>query len=70
MGPAIPGIEMTLGANDEILVRGPNIFSGYWQRPEVTAKALEGGWFHTGDQGEKDANGNWRISGRLRILSF
>ncbi len=68
VGPAIPGIEMTLGENDEILVRGPNVFPGYWQRPEATAKALEGGWFHTGDQGEKDANGNWRISGRLKNL--
>ena len=68
VGPAIPGIEMKLGENDEILVRGPNVFSGYWQRPEATAKALEGGWFHTGDQGEKDANGNWRISGRLKNL--
>ena len=68
VGPAVPGIEMKLGENDEILVRGPNIFPGYWQRPEATAKALEGGWFHTGDQGEKDANGNWRISGRLKNL--
>ncbi len=59
---------MTLGENDEILVRGPNVFPGYWQRPEATAKALDGGWFHTGDQGEKDANGNWRISGRLKNL--
>src|SRR3984957_12326925 len=56
VGPAIPGIEMTLGENDEILVRGPNVFPGYWRREEATAKALEGGWFHTGDQGEKDAN--------------
>ena len=54
--------------NGEILVRGPNIFPGYWQRPEETAKALEGGWFHTGDQGEVDANGNWRITGRLKNL--
>src|SRR6201988_2007885 len=68
VGPAIPGIEMMLGENDEILVRGPNVFPGYWQRPEATAKALEGGWFHTGDQGEIDANGNWRISGRLKNL--
>ena len=68
VGPAIPGIEMSLGENDEILVRGPNVFPGYWQRPEATAKALEGGWFHTGDQGERDANGNWRISGRLKNL--
>ncbi len=43
---------------------------GYWQRPEATARRqLEsGGWFHTGDQGERDANGNWRISGRLKNL--
>ena len=38
-------------------------FPGYWQRPAETAKALEGGWFHTGDQGEVDANGNWRVTG-------
>lgn len=68
VGPAVPGIEMTVGANEEILVRGPNIFPGYWQRPEETAKALEGGWFHTGDQGDVDATGNWRITGRLKNL--
>ena len=68
VGPAIPGIEMKLAENGEILVRGPNIFPGYWQRPEETAKALEGGWFHTGDQGEVDANGNWRITGRIKNL--
>ena len=54
--------------NGEILVRGPNIFPGYWQRPAETAKALEGGWFHTGDQGEVDAKGNWRITGRIKNL--
>jgi long-chain acyl-CoA synthetase len=59
---------MTVGENDEILVRGPNIFPGYWQRPAETAKALAGGWFHTGDQGEVDASGNWRITGRLKNL--
>jgi long-chain acyl-CoA synthetase len=68
VGPAIPGLEMTLAESGEILVRGPNIFPGYWQRPAETAKALEGGWFHTGDQGEVDANGNWRITGRLKNL--
>jgi long-chain acyl-CoA synthetase len=68
VGPAIPGIEMKLAENGEILVRGPNIFPGYWQRPEETAKAIEGGWFHTGDQGEVDANGNWRITGRIKNL--
>jgi long-chain acyl-CoA synthetase len=68
VGPAIPGIEMTLGESGEILVSGPNIFPGYWQRPMETAKALQGGWFHTGDQGEVDAAGNWSITGRLKNL--
>jgi long-chain acyl-CoA synthetase len=68
VGPAIPGIEMSLAENGEILVRGPNVFPGYWQRPAETAKALEGGWFHTGDLGEVDASGNWSITGRLKNL--
>jgi long-chain acyl-CoA synthetase len=68
VGPAIAGIEMKLGENDEILVRGPNIFPGYWNRREETAKALRDGWFHTGDQGEVDARGNWRIVGRIKNL--
>jgi long-chain acyl-CoA synthetase len=68
VGPAIPGVEMRTGDNGEILVRGPNVFPGYWQRPAETAKVLSGGWFHTGDQGDVDANGNWRITGRLKNL--
>jgi len=68
VGPAIPGMEMKLGDAAEILVRGPNIFPGYWNRPEETAKALRDGWFHTGDQGEVNANGNWRIIGRIKNL--
>lgn len=68
VGPAITGIEMKLGENEEIIVRGPNIFPGYWNRPEETAKALRDGWFHTGDQGEVNAVGNWRIVGRIKNL--
>ena len=68
VGPAIPGMEMRQGENDEIVVRGPNIFSGYWNRPEQTAEALRGGWFHTGDQGEVNTAGNWRIAGRIKNL--
>jgi long-chain acyl-CoA synthetase len=68
VGSAIPGIEMKIGADEEILVRGPNIFPGYWNRPEETAKVLRDGWFHTGDQGELNANGNWRIIGRIKNL--
>jgi long-chain acyl-CoA synthetase len=68
VGPAISGIEMQLADNDEIIVRGPNIFSGYWNRPEETAGVLRDGWFHTGDQGEVNARGNWRIIGRIKNL--
>jgi long-chain acyl-CoA synthetase len=68
VGPAISGIEMQVADNDEIIVRGPNIFSGYWNRPEETAKVLRDGWFHTGDQGEVNARGNWRIIGRIKNL--
>jgi long-chain acyl-CoA synthetase len=68
VGPAIPGMEMKLGEHDEILVRGPNIFKEYWGRPEQTAEALGDGWFHTGDQGEVNASGNWRIAGRIKNL--
>jgi long-chain acyl-CoA synthetase len=68
VGPAIPGIEMKLGENDEIVVRGPNIFPGYWNRPQETAKVLRDGWFHTGDQGEVNAAGNWKIVGRIKNL--
>jgi long-chain acyl-CoA synthetase len=68
VGPAIPGIEMKLGADDEILVRGPNIFSGYWNRPQETARVFVEDWFRTGDQGEVDAAGNWNVIGRLKNL--
>jgi long-chain acyl-CoA synthetase len=68
VGPAISGIEMKLGENDEIIVRGPNIFPGYWNRPEQTAATIRNGWFHSGDQGEVNASGNWRIVGRIKNL--
>jgi len=68
VGPAISGIEMRIAENAEIVVRGPNIFPGYWNSPEQTAKVLGDGWFHTGDQGEVDQNGNWKIVGRIKNL--
>src|SRR5262249_52379951 len=52
----------------EILVRGPNVFPGYWNRPAATAEMIQDGWLHTGDQGEVDSQGNWRITGRLKNL--
>src|ERR1700687_4099364 len=68
VGTVITGIEMKLAENEEIVVRGPHIFAGYWNRPEETARALQDGWFHTGDQGEVNVRGNWRISGRIKNL--
>ncbi len=68
VGQSVPGIEMKTGENEEILVSGPNIFPGYWNRPEETARVLENGWFHTGDQGEVNSRSNWRISGRIKNL--
>ena len=68
VGPSISGIEMRLAENDEIVVRGPNVFPGYWNRPQQTAEVLRDGWFRTGDQGEMDATGTWRIVGRIKNL--
>ena len=66
VGQAIPGVYMKLGPADEILVRGPNLFLGYWNRPEATADSMTDGWFRTGDQGEVNENGTWRITGRVK----
>lgn len=68
VGAAIPGIEMKTGENDEIVTRGPHIFSGYWNRPDETGRVLRDGWFHTGDQGELNARGKWRVTGRIKNL--
>ena len=68
VGPAILGVEMRVGENEEILVRGPNVFPGYWNRAEETARVLKDGWFHSGDQGEVDAAGKWKIIGRIKNL--
>jgi long-chain acyl-CoA synthetase len=68
VGQAIPGVDLLVGENEEIVVSGPNVFPGYWNRPEETARALHGGVFHSGDQGEVNSKGNWRISGRIKNL--
>jgi long-chain acyl-CoA synthetase len=68
VGPSIPGVEMKLGEGDEILVRGPNIFAGYWNKPEATAKTMLGEWLRTGDLGEIDEKGDWAIIGRIKNL--
>ncbi|HWG57701.1 MAG TPA: AMP-binding protein [Candidatus Acidoferrales bacterium] len=68
VGRAIPDVEMRRAESGEILVRGPNVFAEYWGKAAETADALKDGWFHTGDQGEPDARGNWKITGRLKNL--
>jgi len=68
VSPAIRGIEMRLSEEGEILVKGPNIFPGYWNRPEANREVFREGWFRTGDQGEVDATGNWKIVGRMKNI--
>jgi long-chain acyl-CoA synthetase len=63
------GIEVKLGAENEILVRGPNVFAGYWRQPAQTAQAIDAeGWLHTGDVGEIDADGFVGIRDRLKDI--
>jgi long-chain acyl-CoA synthetase len=64
VGPPLPGVELKQAEDGELLVRGPNVFAGYWGRPEATANAFSSGWFHTGDLGDVDEVGRWRITGR------
>jgi len=75
VGIPLPGVDLRLaGGSGEILVRGPNVFAGYWERPEATAEAFEadpdGGdaWFRTGDLGAVDADGYVSIVGRAKEL--
>jgi len=68
VGRVLDGVEAKLGEGDELLVRGPNVFDRYWERPEATTEAFVDGWFRTGDQAEVDADGTWRIVGRVRNL--
>lgn len=67
VGVALPGLEMKISEEGELLVRGPNIFAGYWNKPEETKKVLVDGWFHTGDQVDIEA-GNLKIVGRIKNL--
>jgi malonyl-CoA/methylmalonyl-CoA synthetase len=69
VGLPLPGVELRLGDDDEILLRGPNVFGGYWQRPDATAASFDAdGWFRTGDLGRFDDDGYLRILGRSKEL--
>lgn len=64
-----PGMELRIGPENEILVRGPNVFGGYWKLPEKTAEAIDAeGWLHTGDCGELDENGYLAIRDRIKDI--
>jgi fatty-acyl-CoA synthase len=67
-GKPYPYVECALGDDSELLVRGPNVFPGYWRNPEATAAAIRDGWLHTGDVAERDAEGFYRIKGRIKDL--
>ncbi|HET6334090.1 MAG TPA: AMP-binding protein [Polyangiales bacterium] len=66
VGYAVPGCELKLSEEGELLCRGPNIFTGYWGRPDATAQVLVNGWLRTGDQAELDSRGSLRVIGRLK----
>ena len=68
VGKPIAGVEVKIAADGEILVRGENVTSGYFQQPEETARAFEDGWFHTGDIGELKENGELAILGRKKEM--
>ena len=60
----MPGVEIKIADDGEVLVRGANVFMGYWNSPAATRTALEGGWLHTGDLGRIEADGNLYLLGR------
>jgi malonyl-CoA/methylmalonyl-CoA synthetase len=70
VGLPLPGVDLRLaGEPPEIQVRGPNVFEGYWERPDANAEAFtEDGWFHTGDLGALDEDGYIQIVGRAKEL--
>lgn len=69
IGTPFDGIEMKIGPQDEILIKGPNVMQGYYNKPEETTKALDSmGYYHTGDVGYQDPDGHFFVTDRLKDL--
>ncbi|HEX6906589.1 MAG TPA: long-chain fatty acid--CoA ligase, partial [Terriglobales bacterium] len=68
VGRLLSNLECKIASDGEILVRGPSVFKGYWNKPEETANAFDDGWFKTGDIGQLDADGFLAITDRKKDL--
>jgi long-chain acyl-CoA synthetase len=68
VGRALPGVELKIAEDGEILIKGPNIFAGYHNRAEESFGAVEDGWMHTGDLGSLDEDGYLSITGRKKDI--
>ncbi len=68
VGVPVPGVEVKIAEDGEVLAKGPNIFKGYWENEEATRAALVGEWFHTGDLGKFDADGFLWLHGRKKDM--
>ncbi|OLD10090.1 MAG: hypothetical protein AUJ06_02785 [Chloroflexi bacterium 13_1_40CM_3_70_6] len=69
VGVPLPGVEVKLAGDGEVIARGPNIFAGYWENEEATRAAIDpDGWFHTGDLGKFDADGFLWLHGRKKDM--